>query len=366
MDRNDIIQDLHKCCEGSFVSGDRVILPSVNVAVMPEVYQLKDNLATLGYHLYSPEWKNEIFEVSSALGKDQKAAVGMAQGGFLFGILEAVQAMMNDINAREADSDFLGLHRWKLYLGNIVAIGKEVPADIQLYWHVLKDEILKRIGNQEICYIKIYAANAGNDGYVTGECRINDTKIDSLSKIVEDMAKAWHNKEFASHKQFFLLRQDRETLWDYPYTHAEIDDAVEKALMLYEKVLHDGKQEYYLPALAEFLGDRTLAQDIVNFVPEICTELALQEVRFSEAVKIEVRGNLFTFYKTQLADYYPIANAVSKALDKGVVSKKTFESLLYASAGFDAVQKALADGSKPEHLVLTDMIFQVSDDYIVR
>ena len=76
MDRNDIIQDLHKCCEGSFVSGDRVILPSVNVAVMPEVYQLKDNLATLGYHLYSPEWKNEIFEVSSARAITSSVAFG--------------------------------------------------------------------------------------------------------------------------------------------------------------------------------------------------------------------------------------------------------------------------------------------------
>ncbi len=370
-DNQYIVEDLRKCYanQGSFVSGDRVILPSVNVAILPEVYQAKDGMATIGYHIYSPEWKNEIFELSSAGGKDLQTAVGMAQGGFMFGMMETVQAMMKDINARQADSDFLGLHRWKVYLGNIVAINKEVAVDnIEIYWNVLKDEILERIGNQEICYIKIYAANSGDGKFITGECRINDIRIDSLSKIAEEMAKTWKNQRFASHKQIFLLRQEKETLKEYPYSDADIADAVEKSLMLYEKVMNDGKEDLYLQALTEFLQDKSLAQDIYNFVPEVCAEMAVQDVIFSESVKLNIRGHIFSFYKTQSATYYPIFNGVIRVLDRDILknTQKVFESLLRSGASVDAIQKALDNGSKQENLLLTDMLFNVTDDYTVR
>ena len=370
-DNNYIIDDLRKCYKelGSFVSGDRVVLSKLNVAVKPEIYQLKEQMATIGYHIYSPDWKNEIFEVSSSLGSDTKTAVGMAQGGFMFGIMEAVQTMMNNINAREFDSDFNGLHKWKLYIGNVVATGKEVPVDdVKIYWDVLKDEIAQRIGNQDICYIKIYAANSGDGKFVTGECRINNNKIDSLSKIIEDMAKTWKNKNFASHKQFFLLKQEEETLKEYPYNNADIYDAVEKSLMLYEKVMNDSKENLYSQVLEEFLGDSSLAQDIYNFIPEAFAEFSIEGVRFSESVQFNLRGNVRTFYKSQLATYYPILNSAAGVLDSGVLKdpRKVFENLLYSSASFNAVNNALNDGSKPENLILTDTLFNVTDDYTVR
>ena len=64
IDNHYIIEDLKNCCKelGSFVSGDRVVLSKINTAVKPEIYQLKEQMATIGYHIYSPEWKNEIFE----------------------------------------------------------------------------------------------------------------------------------------------------------------------------------------------------------------------------------------------------------------------------------------------------------------
>ena len=369
-DNNYIIEDLKKCYKelGGFVSGDRVILSKLNVAVKPEIYQLKEQMATIGYHIYSPEWKNEIFEISSALGQDKKTAVGMAQGDFMFGIMETVQAMMNDVNSRDFDSDFNGLHKWKLYLGNIVAMGKEVPVnDVEIYWNMLKDEFAKRLGNQDICYIKIYAANSG-DGFVTGECRINNNKIESLSEIIEDMAKQWKNKKFASHKQSFILKQDKETLKDYPYTNADIYDAVEKSLILYEKVLNDGKEDLYLQVLNEFLGDKSLALDIYNFIPEICAEFAIEDVRFSEKVQINFRGSARTFYKSQLATYYPVMNGLARVLDGNTLknTQRVFENLLYSSASFNAVNNALNDGIKQENLILTDTLFNVTDDYILR
>ncbi len=370
-DNNYINNDLKECYKelGSFISGDRVVLSKLNIAIKPEVYQLKEKMATVGYHIYSPEWKNELFEISSALGSDQKTAVGMAQGGFMFGIMETVQAMMNDVNAREFDSDFNGLHKWKLYIGNVVAFGKEVPVDdVKIYWDIIKDEIAKRIGNQDICCIKIYAANSGEEGFSTGECRINNNKIDSLSEVIEGIAKSWKNKNFASHKQFFILKQEKETLKDYPYSNADIYDAVEKSLMLYERVMNDGKEDLYFNVLKEFLGDTSLAQDIYNFIPEIFAEFAIENVRFSEKIQFNLHGSVRTFYKSQLATYYPIFNAAASILDRNVLknTEKVFQELLTTSASLNAVNNALDSGSKMENLILTDMLFNVTDDYIVR
>ena len=371
IDNNYIIKDLNRQYKelGSFISGDRVVLSKINTAVKPEIYQLKEQMATIGYHIYSPEWKNEIFETAAALGSDMETAVGMAQGDFMFGIMATVQAMVNDENAEEFDSDFNGLHKWKLYIGNIVAMSNEVAVnDMKMYWNVLKDELAKRLGNQEICYIKIYAANGGDGKFVTGECRINNSRIDSLSEIIEDMAKNWKNKKFASHKQFFILKQDKETLKDYPYTNTDIYDAVEKSLMLYEKVMNDGREGLYFDVLKEFLGDISLAQDIYNFIPEICAEFAIEDVKFSEKVQMNYRGNIRTFYKSQLAAYYPIRRGFAWVLGKNSLknTQRVFESLLKSSASFNAVNNALNDGSKLENLILTDMLFNVSDDYVLR
>lgn len=370
-DNHYILEDLNKYCKelGGFISGDRVVLSEINTAVKPEIYQLKERMATIGYHIYSPEWKNEIFEISAAMGSNRKTAIGMAQGDFMFGMMETIQALMNDENAEEFDSDFNGLHKWKLYIGNIVAMSNEVAVnDMKMYWNVLKDELAKRLGNQEICYIKIYAANGGDGKFVTGECRINNSRIDSLSEIIEDMAKNWKNKKFASHKQFFILKQDKETLKDYPYTNTDIYDAVEKSLMLYEKVMNDGREDLYFDVLKEFLGDTSLAQDIYNFIPEIFAEFAIEEVRFSEKVQMNHRGNVRTFYKSQLATYYPVMNGAAAVLGKNVLkdTQRVFESLLKSSASFNAVNNALDDGSKLENLILTDILFNVTDDYVLR
>ncbi len=371
IDNNYIIKDLNRQYKelGSFISGDRVVLSKINTAVKPEIYQLKEQMATIGYHIYSPEWKNEIFETAAALGSDMETAVGMAQGDFMFGIMATVQAMVNDENAEEFDSDFNGLHKWKLYIGNIVAMSNEIAVnDMKMYWNVLKDELAKRLGNQDICYIKIYAANDGDGKFVTGECRINDHRIDSLSEMIEDMARTWKNKNFASHKQFFILKQDKETLKEYPYNNTDIYDAVEKSLMLYEKVMNDGKEALYFDVLKEFLGDISLAQDIYNFIPEICAEFAIEDVKFSEKVQMNYRGNIRTFYKSQLAAYYPIRRGFAWVLGKNSLknTQRVFESLLQSSASLNAINNALNDGSKLENLILTDMLFNVSDDYVLR
>lgn len=368
-----LLEDLKKCYSNyeSFISYDRVVIPKIDVTVKPEIYELKERMATIAYHIESPQWKNEIFEISSSLGSDTKTAAGMAQGSFMFGIMDSIQAMMQNQNPKRADSEFAGrLHKWNVYLGAIVSMGEKVQTEgAEIYWDILKDEILKRIGNQEICYVKVYMASSGDGKFFTGECRINDMKIPSLSKVVEDIAKKWNNTSFASHKQFFMLRQEKETLTEYPYSDKDIENAVEKAMILFEMVNNDNRAEYYLPVLKDYLKDKILAEDIFNYIPEICTELALSnDVEFSETVTINLNGTTQQYYKTQLAAYFPIFRAVMKTLDKNILKdkNKVFEMYAYSSSSFNAIQKALKGGSKIENLVLTDLIVNVDEGYTVR
>lgn len=231
-----LLHHLHGCFETEdIIEEDRLVLPKWRISIVPKVSQMEKNVAHTYYYITSPDWDQTLFECSSAMGSDVRQALGMAQGGFIFGIVNAVTGMVRDENARELETEFAGnLHKWKVYLGNIVGMGS-VPQEVEpdIYWERLKEGIAKRIGNQKLCYVKIYGANIGNGSY-TGECRINDVKIDELSEIVEEMVKAWGTTEFGSHKQFFMIRQDEKTTLDYPFTLDEIADKTEIAMKLFE------------------------------------------------------------------------------------------------------------------------------------
>ena len=71
---------------------------------------------------------------------------------------------------------------------------------------MFKEEIAKRLGNQRLCYVKIYGAKS--PGQVTAECRIGNVKSEELSGRMAKLVEQWDVKQFASLKQFFFIRQE--------------------------------------------------------------------------------------------------------------------------------------------------------------
>ena len=341
-------------------------IPEWDVSLRMELAGLEDRSAVLVYFLNSPKWDRELFECSAGLGQDQESAIGMAQGSFLFGMLDGVRAMSEGERIGEIQSEFAGsTHKWDVYQSNLVGMG-EMPeeTDAQVLWKLLREEVIKRLGNQRLCYIKVYCAKNGED--ITGECRINDVAVPARGLLVEDFARGWKTKSFGSQKQFFFLCQQEETYTPYPHTQEEVACAVQTALRLYQQCLSQADDRRYLSLLEEELKDSSLVEELHAFLPELCAENAFPAVHCGETVGIACRGTQTTVYKSQLASYYWISWALGEAL-QGDFPNGLFSALVSASAMYHAVSQAKEKGADlaGEGGSLS-VCFSFSDRYVLR
>lgn len=127
----------------------------------------------------------------------------------------------------------------------------------------LADEIAQRVGDQPLCYVKVYAAKNGSE--ITGECRINDVRSEELSQRVAELAAQWDTEGFGSHKQFFFLRQAEETRLDYPWTRDELKEKTRAAVRLLHELIEADRQEQWAEALDETAGDEDPEHRAVSF-----------------------------------------------------------------------------------------------------
>lgn len=366
-----LLHQLHGCFETEdIIDGDRLILPEWNISVIPGVSEIRENFVNTYYYILFSDSDKELFECSVAIGADMHQAMGMAQGGFIFGIGNAIGAMMRDENAREFETEFAGNpHKWKAYLGNIVGMGKvpqETEADV--YWKALWEGIAKRIGNQKLCYVKIYGANIG-DGSYTGECRINDIKIDELSEVVEAMVREWGTTEFGSHKQFFMIRQEEETTLAYPFSYNELLDKTEIAMKLFEDCETQEEYEVFEQKLEQIVGDKNLAWELYAFIPEICAQNAFDKINYPETIMLYNGGDSVEYYKTQLASYYAITDGVFRTFNKGVLkdTDKVYREYISVSSVWSVICSAKESGHDiEEENGQLCMMFNPEDDYTVR
>lgn len=368
-----LLNQLHGCFETEdIIEENRLVLPEWNVSVIPEIQELREDYCNASYYIMSPDWDMTIYECSVAMGKDVYNAIGMAQAGFTLGIGNAIGTMMRDENARGLETEFAGnKHRWKVYLGNIVGMGKvtDTPSKADMYWNALCEGISKRIGNQKICYVKVYGAVIGDGTYI-GECRINDVKSDELSDIVEEMVKAWGTTEFGSHKQFFMIKQERETTIDYPFTWEEIADKTEIAMKLFEDCETEEDYDAFEEALEHAVGDRNLALELYSFIPEICAQNAFDKIEYPETITIYNPGGNVEYYKTQLASYYPILNGVFRTFNAGVLkdADKLYNKYISVSSIWSVICAAKEKGCdlEQEKGGRLCIMFNFEDDYKIR
>lgn len=379
IDSNSILNELAECFSsyGGKKEEGKVIIPALDAAVELETYDVKEQTITLLYHVSSPSWDRSIFEVCSGIGKDVREALGMAQGSFVFALMDAVTRMQKNDTPEVFESEFAGnTHKWKLYIGNICGMGygsddKTADTDTRIYWNVLKEHIAKRIGNQKVCYVKVFASNTG-DGNAIGEVRINNLRSEELSRIVEDMAAKWTNTGFASHKQFFLLKQEKETTIPYPYTEADIIRKTKWAMKIFEICLQEDKVEAYGDVLYSETKDDNLADELYDFIPEICAEPVI-ELPYPETVALNIKGKLQTYYKTQLYSYSIIYDTVFDTLQSDILQdpKEVRNGYIMSSSVASIANQLMEQGYQLEQLKdLKNLNFTIAygmnDNYVPR
>lgn len=374
-----VLGSLHDCLQTpDRVEGDRVFCPDWQMTITPEITQVDERGAVVNFYISAPQWGKDLFECSAGMGSDTKQALGMACGSFLFSFMDGIVQMESGQTGESLKTEFAGkAHRWKVYLSNIVGMGNSPQIDNpRIYWDALKEEVVKRLGNQKLCFVKVYASKSGEN--ITAECRVDDIKSEVLSNIVADMVKDWDACYFASHKAFFFIRQEEETVQPYPYLGQAGWEALREKVRTAALMFHASRdQEQYesLPErLKQALGDAILAAECYSFLPEICAENAFcQKITFAETVDILLpNGEEFvTCYKSQLADYWPLHGAIFSLFEEGAFGDATndiYQEYIGVSAIYSVICQAREKGGEKamEGGTLSALLFNVGSDFEIR
>lgn len=363
------------------VEGDHLLLPEWNATLTPAISQLEERGVVLDFYLNAPQWGKELYECCAGMGTSTGQAMGMAIGSLAFTFLPGIARMERREHGQPLTSTFAGRkHQWQAYISDVAVIGKLLqPRQVQVntYWEVLKEDIIKRLGNQQLCYVKIYGAKVGDE--VTGECRIDDIKSEELSARVAQLVKDWKVEGFASQKQFFFLRQEEATTLPNPYAGREGQAALKAKVIQAVRLFHeahsrkDFDDQVLETRLVRELGDATLAAECLRFLPEICAENAYQEqTGFAESLQLvpmERIGQDNTVYKNQLADFYPMWKALFEAFHEGVFGDETndiYRELIGYSAICHCLEQARQEGSSLEGGTLSALLIPINSDFVIR
>lgn len=329
---NKMLDDLNTCFSQYHTEQENisVTLKDIDVTINPFVISAKENVVTTGYYLNAPDWDRRIFEMCSAVGESTNNALGMAQASFMFALMDCVIKLRTKQEYVRFESKFNGrTHKWKVYIGNILGMGENLETNTDTYWNALKEQFSKRLGNQKICYVKIFAANSGTGEYVEGETRE-----------------------------------------DYPHTEREIIGYTRAALQLYEKCIYEDKTEDFFELLELHIGDTDLAEEIYDFIPEICAETVFTNIPYPDNFTISVKDNEINCYKTQLYTYSTIYDAVFENLNEDVLNdpKKVRDKLVMNSSVASIVSQLFDKGYTFEQLsnIYISTIHTMNDDYVLR
>ena len=371
-----VLDSLHGCLQTpDRVEGDHVYCPDWQMTITPEIEQVDERGAVVNFYISAPQWGKDLFECSAGMGSDTKQALGMACGSFLFSFMDGIVQMESGQSGESLETEFVGKpHRWKVYLSNIVGMGNCPQTDnARIYWDALKEEIVKRLGNQKLCFVKVYAAKSGEN--ITGECRVDDIRSEELSNLVADMVKDWEAGYFASHKAFFFIRQEEETVQPYPYWGQAGRELLKEKVKTAALIFHASEdQEQYetLPErLKQALGDATLAQECYSFLPEICAENAFDQITYAETVDILPGGAAVTCYKNQLADYWLLHSALFSLFEEGAFGDATndiYREYIGMSAIYSVICQAKEKGGENamDGGVLSALLFNVDSNFEIR
>ena len=352
------------------ILNDGVFYSKLNVLVKPQVRVVESKQVLIIFHLSNPHWDRSIVESCSGIGEDLNTAFGMAMGSFIFGVLQGVRMMLTEKKPNYVvESKFVDkTHKWDLYLSDVVGMGKgAAKIDSFTFWNLLKDEILKRVGNQKFCYVKVYGAKYTSGSI--GECRINDIPIIELGESVKALVDTWGKTEFNSQKQFFFLCQNEEVAKPLPYNESQLIERVKKGTAAFRQCWDGTKfNPNYRTLIANEVGDVCLAEEIYSFLPEMCAENFYRDLQLDDEIVIKFNGKSHAVYKSQIASYYPIMTVLYEEFEKGLYSDNDiFGALVSISSVYGLVcelnQKGIEIGKINSKV---RMNFNFSNQYQLR
>ena len=172
------------------------------------------------------------------------------------------------------------------------------------------------------------------------------------------------NDKFCSQKQFFFIEQS-SVYEAYPYTKEQIKDFVKAAVLIFADCDSDEKYERLMADMAEATGDRLLACELRNFLPEICAEHHFSQMKYSEVLSIVKDEEQIEVYRNQISSYEWMRAAVIDGFVSGGFPEKAYGFIISLSAIYNATKQVKENGSKLENASVA-VSTEMPDYYIVR
>ena len=357
--------------------GDSLYIPKYGLYLTPSISQISEHDVGIEFNMYVEKFDKYLYEYAAGMGKNLNSAVGMAISSFLISFISTFELMHSKKEPRVITSEFAGnKHKWDVFLGSIVCMGETGNSgeseSAAVYWSVLEDEIKKRLGNQKMVYVKVYAAK--QVGSIIGEVRFDDVAIPELGEKVRKIAENWDVKQFRSEKQFFFIEQDASTTIPGQYDGAEgrkkMRNNVLEYLKLYEKATTRELYESLVNDSSNLIGDRVLANECFSLIPEMAALCALDgNIEFSDELQFGFPdGKTVKVYASQLSDYamldYCFTNIISDG-DFGEETRGIWQDLVRSSVLYRALARAQANGVN-EMPNLSKLVLNVDENFVLR
>ena len=329
-------------------------LPEIDVTITPRVAEVHQNNVGLEFYVRIEKYDRNLYEWCTGWGADVFISAGSATASFCFAFLFGLRKMYSDEDPEVFATEFAGKrHEWKAYRGDVVTMGDPGEGghgrDASRYWHLLKEEIKKRLGNQKMVYVKVFAARYP-DGIV-GECRIDDVAVPELGRLVEGMVQNWPSDKIFTEKQFFFIKQDEKTVIPSPFDGQEGRARLEKLVVEFLKLFRQATTEERYNRLPEdatrITGDPVLANECVYFLPEICAIHAVIDkfqgkYEVSDRVIFNLEDGAHSVYVSQLLDYDKLDQCICDILQKRVLGDET-NDLYFELLGCSSITKLIAE-----------------------
>lgn len=360
-----ILMALHKVLPASVITHEGVYIEEIDLNIDTRMPHVNGAVVQLVFVLKHKIFQEELIESVAGIGATFDEAIEQGVAYFIESALDSIIKALKNEGGEGVEARLLNTpHTFKLYKSNIIRQGNKKAGESIDFWQLLGENIIRRIGNKRIYFVKVYAAKTANS--VSCECRVNGLVYPNLTKELNEVAMGWEaDQGIYSEKQFFVLVQDEATYVPYSLTKKEVDSYTLSALLLYRECHSEEAYKKLFDKIFKACPNKSLATELYHFIPEIFTEIIFCDVHYSDEIvliKGEERQNLF---RHQLTTYDWIYNVVDRTIRAGYFEKSQVDPIIRCSASLNSINDALSKGSKIESLSMLGIAVPVDVDYEV-
>ena len=360
-----VLESLCRAIPNSRITHEGVYIEGINLTIDTRMPYVNGAVVQLMFVLRHKMFQEEIRESVSGVGATFDEAVEEGVKSFVESALAGMMKALNNETGVKVIGKLLDkTHDFKLYKSTTLKQGYKESGESVDFWQLLGEDILRRIGNKKIYFIKVYVAKTANT--VSCECRVNGMVYPNLTKKLNEAVSTWETQQaLYSEKQFFVLIQDERTYVPYPLTQKEVDSYTLNALLLYRACNSEEAYKDLLDKILEICPNKSLATELYSFIPEIFTEIIFSDVQYSDEILLIKGEERHHIFRHQLTAYDWIYNVVDRTIRAGYFEKSQVDPIIRRSASLNSINDALSKGSQMTNLSMLGIAVPVPIDYEV-